>query len=84
MSWRWLFHAIHGELQVRYLFAKGANLLADFVKCLCQLRAEWACTALQLCIDDLHERTLSNQTHPERFQRFALRFTNTMQPNYKL
>ena len=81
MSWRWLFHAIHGELQVRYLFAKGANLLADVVKRLCQLRAQWACTALQLCIDDLHERTPSIQTHPERFQRCALRFANTMQPS---
>ena len=38
-----------------YLFAKGANLLANFVKGFSQLRAEWACTALQLCIDDLHE-----------------------------
>ena len=55
MTWRRLFHAIYGELQVRYLFAKGANLLADLVKGFGQLRAEWARTALQLCIDDLHE-----------------------------
>ena len=55
MTWRRLFHAIYGELQVRYLFAKGANLLADLVKGFGQLRAEWARTALQLCIDDLHK-----------------------------
>ena len=54
-GWRWLFHAIYAELQVRYLCAKGANLLADFVKGFGQLRAEWARTTLQLCINDLHE-----------------------------
>ncbi len=52
----WLLHAIHAELQVRNLLAEGANLLADLVKCLSHLRAEWACIALQFRIDHLHKR----------------------------
>ena len=40
MAQQWLLHAVHAELQVHYLLAKGADLLADFVKRLGQLRAD--------------------------------------------
>ena len=38
----WVHHAIHAELQLCKLLAKGANMLADVVKCLSCLRAERA------------------------------------------
>ncbi len=52
----WVHHAIQDELQLRNLLAKGANMLADFVKSLSHLWAERACIALQFCINHLHRR----------------------------
>ena len=69
----WLHHASHAELQVRNLLAEGANLLADFVKCLSHLRAEWACIALQFRIDHLYKRDNQVQlsTKTDNTNRFA-------------
>ncbi len=59
MAVRWLLYA---ELQLRHLLAKRADLLAEFVKCLGQLRAEWTCIALHFRIDDLSTKALLSTT----------------------
>ena len=73
LAGHWLLHAIHAELQVRNLLAKGVYLLADVVKCLSHLRAEWACTALQFRIDHLYRRHNQVQlsTTANNIKRFA-------------